>query len=122
MWQPNSRQWRLIWALAVVVVIAWPGENGSLAAKGVRWLADPSGSLPQLPGPLAMGLDDNADAVAVHDAEEAEYYRVVASSAIARARLRLKELNDPFDPTTERQLLIGLSVLGALLVWRVGST
>ena len=122
MWQPNKRQWALIWLLAVFVLLAWPAENGSLAVKTVRWLADPAGTLPQLPGPLAMGLDDNADAVAVHDAEEAEYYRVSASSSLARARLRLKDLNDPFDPTTERQLLVGIAVLGALLVWRIGGS
>jgi hypothetical protein len=122
-WQPNKRQWWLIWPLALFVLVAWPAHNGSLAVKAVRWLADPSGSLPQLPGPLAMGLDDNADAVAVHDAEEAEYYRLSASSGFARLRLRLRDATDPFDPTTERQLLSGIAVLGILLVWRLaGST
>jgi hypothetical protein len=121
-WQPTKKQWTLIWPIAVFVLLAWPAANGSLAVKTVRWLADPGGSLPQLPGPLAMGLDDNADAVAVHDAEEAEYYRVSASSGLARLRLRLKEVTDPFDPTTERQLLVGIVVIGALIVWRLGST
>jgi hypothetical protein len=118
--QPNKGQWRLIWPLAIFVLLAWPAENGSLAVKGVRWLADPRGTLPELPAPLAMELDDNADAVAEHDAAEAEYYRVTASSAWARTRLRLKELNDPFDPTTERQLLIGIAMIGGLLVWKRG--
>jgi hypothetical protein len=66
--------------------------------------------------------DDNADAVAVHDAEEAEYYRLAASSGLARTRLRVKELNDPFDQTTERQLLVGIAVIGALFVWRLGGS
>ena len=112
----------MIWPLAVFVLFAWPAQNGSLAVKTVRWLADPSGALPQLPGPLAMGLDDNADAVAAHDAEEAEYYRLSASSRVARLRLRLKEAADPFDPTTERQLLSGIAVIGVLLVWRLSSS
>ena len=122
MWQPNKLQWRLIWPLALLLLLAWPAENGSLAVKGVRWLADPRGTLPQLPAPLAMELDDNADAVAEHDAQEQEYYRVVASSSWARTRLKLKELNDPFDVTTGRQLLIGMVVIGALVVWKRRST
>ena len=119
-WQPNKRQWRLLWPLAIFVLLAWPTENGSLAVKTVRWLADPRGMLPRLPPPLSMELDDNADAVAEHDAAEQEYYRVAASSGWARTRLRLRDLNDPLDTTTERQLLVGVVVLGALLVWRSG--
>src|SRR5437899_7513913 len=103
MWQPTNKQWRLIWPFAIFLLLAWPAENGSLAVKGIRWLADPSGTLPELPPPLSMELGDNADAVAEHDAQEQEYYRVVASSGSARTRLRLKELNDPFEPTTQRQ-------------------
>ena len=69
-----------------------------------------------------MGLDDNADAVAAHDAEEAEYYRLVSTSGFARLRLRLKELNDPLDQTTERQLLVGIAVMGALGIWKLGGS
>jgi len=119
-WQPNSRQWWLIWPLAIFVLLAWPAENGSLAVKGVRWLADPRGTLPHLPAPLAMELDDNADAVAEHDAQEAEYYRVTASSGWARTRLRLKDVNDPFDPATQRQVIVGIALIGVLLVWKIG--
>jgi hypothetical protein len=121
MWQPTRKQWRLIWPLAIFVLLAWPAENGSLAVKTIRWLADPSGTLPTLPPPLSMELGDNADAVAEHDAQEQEYYRVVGSSDWARRRMRLKELNDPFEPSTARQLLVGIVVIGALIVWRVGS-
>ena len=106
----------------MVVLLAWPAENGSLGAKTIRWLADPTVSLPEFPGPLPMGLGDNADAVAAHDAQEAEYYRLAASSSIARMRLRLKVISDPLDPTTERQLLVGIAVIGGLIVWRLGST
>jgi hypothetical protein len=118
-WQPGKTQWRLMWALAIVLLLAWPAGDGSLGVKTIRWLADPRGMLPQLPPPLSMELDDNADAVAEHDAAEQEYYSVAASSGWARTRLRLKELTDPLDVTTERQILVGIGVLGALLVWRV---
>ena len=110
-----------MWPLAIFVLLAWPAANGSLGVKAVRWLADPRGMLPRLPPPLSMELDDNADAVAEHDAAEQEYYRVAASSGWARTRLRLNELADPLDVTTERQILVGVGVLGALLVWRNGS-
>ena len=122
MWQPTRAQWRLIWPLAIFVLLAWPAENGSLAVKALRWLADPRGTLPTLPGPLSMELGDNADAVAEHDAQEQEYYRVTQSSGWARTRMRLKEATDPFDAATQRQLVVGISVLAALGVWRLGRT
>jgi MYXO-CTERM domain-containing protein len=31
----------------------------------------------------------------------------------------LKTAGDPFDPTTERQILVALAVLAALAVWRL---
>ena len=40
-WQPNSSQWRLIWILAIVIVLFWPGQqNRSLAIKALNWVAD----------------------------------------------------------------------------------
>jgi hypothetical protein len=110
-----------MWPLAILLLLAWPAENGSLGVKTIRWLADPRRTLPQLPAPLSMELDDNADAVAEHDAAEQEYYRMASSSGWMRTRLRLKELSDPLDVATERQILVGVGVLGALLVWRSGS-
>jgi hypothetical protein len=104
------------------VLLAWPAENGSLAVKAVQWLADPRETLPGLPTPLTMELGDNADAVAEHDAEEAEYYRLRATSGLARMRLRMKEISDPLDPATERQLLVGIAVIGALAVWKIGGS
>jgi len=121
-WQPSKKQWRVIWPLAIFALLAWPAANGSLAVKSVRWLADPNGTLPHLPPPLSMEMGDNGDAVAEHDAEEQAYYAVAAGSGWTRTRLRLAELNDPFDPATERQLLIGILVIGGLLVWRIGNT
>ena len=120
MWQPNTSQWRVIWVVAVVLILMWPAESGrSLATKAANWLADPTNSLPALPAQLPIGLDDNGDAVAAHDAEEAEYYRAYSSSRVTRLRMMLKTAADPFDPSTERQILAGAGILSALFVWRL---
>ena len=120
MWQPNTAQWRVIWIVAVLLILGWPPDQGrSLAMKAANWLADPTNSLPALPDQLPIGLDDNADAVAVHDAQEAEYYRQYASSSVTRLRMTLKVATDPFDPSTERQILAGIGILSALAVWRL---
>src|SRR5881397_3915118 len=76
-------------------------------------------SLPALPDQLPIGLDDNGDAVAAHDAQEAEYYRQYANSGVTRLRMTLKVASDPFDPSTERQILAGIGILSALAVWRL---
>jgi hypothetical protein len=120
MWQPNRAQWSIIWTVAVLLVLGWPPETGrSLLVKAVNWCADPGGSLPALPRPLPMGLDDNGDAVAAHDLEEAEYYRVHDRSRLTRWQMTLKDMGEPLDPSTERQLLAGVAVLSALGVWRL---
>jgi hypothetical protein len=120
MWQPNKAQWRVIWVVAVVLILGWPADNGrNLATKAANWLADPTHSLPEMPAQLPIGLDDNGDAVAAHDALEAEYYRAYSSSWLTRLRMRLKTAADPFDPSTERQILAGVGILSALLVWRL---
>jgi hypothetical protein len=75
--------------------------------------------LPAMPEPLPIALDDNGDAVAEHDALAAEYYRQFQSSALTRFRLKLKEARDPFDPSTERQILAGIGIVSALAVWRI---
>ena len=119
-WQPNTAQWRVIWIVAVVSILCWPSESGrSLAVKAANWLADPNNSLPSLPSQLPIGLDDNGDAVAAHDAEEAEYYRAYTSSRVTRLRMTLKTASDPLDPSTERQILAGVGILSALAVWRL---
>jgi hypothetical protein len=105
------------------MILGWPPDHGrNLALKAVNWLADPSDSLPELPGPLPMGLDDDGDAVAVHDAQEAEYYRAFTSTNTTRLRMTLKTAADPFDPSTERQILTGIAILSALAVWRLDKT
>jgi hypothetical protein len=120
MWQPNHKQWSIIWGVALLTVVAWPpGQGRSLVMKVVNWSADPNGSLPRLPGPLPMSLDDDGDAVAAHDARETEYYRYYESSATARWRLKMKVAADPFDQSTQRQLLAGVAVFAILAVWRM---
>jgi hypothetical protein len=120
MWQPNRAQWSIIWTVAALLVLAWPPDAGrSLAVKIVNWVVDPTGALPALPPPLPMGLDDNGDAVAAHDTQESEYYRVRDRSRTLRWRMDLKTAGEPLDPSTERQLLVGVAVLSALGVWRL---
>ena len=120
-WQPNTAQWRIIWIVAVVMILAWPPDKGrSLGMKVVNWIVDPANSLRTPPPPLPPGLDDDGDAVTAHDAETAEYYEQYQSSALTRLRMRLKVASDPFDPSTERQILAGIGVLSALTVWRMG--
>lgn len=121
--QPNKAQWRVIWVVAIFLVAAWPGDaDRSLALKAVSWLADPMNHLPARPADLSMELDDDADAVAAHDSQLADYDALHDSHSIfMRLRMRLKEVSEPFDPTTERQILVGLGVIGALAAWRLGA-
>jgi hypothetical protein len=120
MWQPSTAQWRIIWPVALLLVAVWPADQDrSLAMKAVNYLVDPAGSLPILPGPLAIEVEDDTDAVAEHDAVTMEYDRLYDTSRWMRTRLELKVARDPFNPTTERQLLVGLGVVAALLVWRL---
>lgn len=120
MWQPNTAQWRVIWIVAVLLILCWPADNGrSLGVKLVNWSADPLHSLPRMPEPLPIALDDNGDAVAEHDALAAEYYRQYQNSAWTRFRMNLKAATVPFDPSTQRQILAGIAILSALVVWRI---
>ena len=121
MWQPNSSQWRLIWALVTVIVLFWPGQqNHSLAIKALNWAADPMNNLPRMPGNFSMEDGEDTEVVAAHDMQEAEYERAYASSKLERLRLRLRDMQEPLDPSTQQQVLIAIAVLGSLLVWRLG--
>lgn len=120
MWQPNRAQWRVIWIVAILMIVAWPlRDEGSLGLKAVRWLADPRNELPAIPDPLPMGLGDDGDAVAEHDRRLQEYYEFEDRSAINRLRLRLKNAGEPLEPGTERQVLVGLGILAALGIWKL---
>jgi hypothetical protein len=119
-WQPNATQWKIIWIVAVFLILSWPPDKGrSLGVKIANWLADPRNTLPTMPAPLPIALDDNGDAVTEHDALEAEYYRQYQGSGVKHFRMMLKEATDPFDPSTERQILAGIGILSALAVWRI---
>lgn len=123
MWQPNRSQWIVICFVAVLLVLAWPPDRGhgsSLGLKVVRWMVDPSAALPALAPPLPPGVGDDGDAVAAHDALEAEYFRLYNSSSWVRRRMDIKAWSDPFDPTTERQWLVAIAAGAALLTWRLG--
>ena len=123
MLQPSRAQWFVICATVAVLILAWPPDRGhgsSLLIKGIHWIVDPAGALPPLPPPLPPGLGDNGDAVAEHDAIEAEYYRLYNSSAFTRWRMNMKAGVDPFDPTTERQVLVASAAIAALAIWRLG--
>ena len=122
MWQPIPKQWRLIWPLAILILLSWPVDGGSLAVKGVRWLADPSGSLPQLPGSARDGSRRQRRCSCRARCRGGGVYRFVSTSGFARLRLRLKELNDPLDQSTERQLFVGIAVMGALGIWKLGGS
>ena len=120
MWQPSRRQWAIIWPVALLVVLAWPPAAGrSLGTKLVNRAADPRASLPELPPALPMGLDDDGDVVAEHDMLETAYLQARERSALTRWRMDLRDGGDPLDPSTQRQLLVGLVVAAALAVWRL---
>lgn len=129
MWQPSPRQWSLIWTLAIVVVLAWPPGDPvqgqppahSLGVTLIRWLADPLGSLPTLPPPLPMAMDDDGDAVTAYDQQVQAYQQARERSAMNRWRMDLVNASDPFAPATQRQLLVALAVAGALIVWQMNT-
>ena len=120
MWQPSRAQWAIIWPITLVVVLAWPPDRGrSLGMKAVNSAVDPSGALPVVPPALPMGLDDDGDAVTEHDTQLTAYYQAREQSAMTRVRMDLKNATDPLDTSTQRQLLVGLVVIAALVVWRM---
>lgn len=112
----RRRAW-LLFLVAVLIVVAWPPERGtSLAIKATRFAVDPAGTLPFLPEQLDFGLSDDPQAVELRDELVRRYDVAIASGPLTRARLALKTAVDPFDKTTERQLLLLLGVVVAFLV------
>lgn len=126
MFHPTRAQWILVCAIAGVLVLCWPPDRGhgsNLLLKVVHGAVDPAGSLPVLPPALPPGLGDDGDAVSAHDAMEAEYYSRRNSAAMTRWRMDVKAAGDPFDPTTERQILIAgaVVVIAAMFLARPSS-
>jgi hypothetical protein len=119
MWQPNTRQWWVLLAVALLIVVIWPpSSDRSLAVKFVNWVVDPGGRLPTLPGPLAFGQGDDPAAVDAHDLQTRMYDELYERGGWTRTRLELKVARDPFNPSTERQLLVAIGVVTAFVVWR----
>ena len=106
--------------MTLVVALAWPPQEGkSLATKFVNWIVDPTHQLPILPPQLPLGMGDDPDAVNIHDLQVRRYDLLYAQGGWTRKRLELKVADDPFDPTTTRQLLIGVAAVVGLIVWRM---
>ena len=119
MWQPSNFQWWILVVVALLVVAAWPsGDDKSLALKFVNWAVDRNNELPTLPGELDMASGDDADAVQAHDSQENAYYDLYDRGGWMRRRLLLKVAGEPLNPATERQMLAGVGVAVAFLVWR----
>jgi hypothetical protein len=119
MWQPSSRQWWTLLVVALLIVALWPpSEDRSLAVKFVNWVVDPGDRLPTLPGPLAFGQGDDPAAVEAHDLQTRMYDELYAKGGWTRTRLELKVARDPFNASTERQLLIAFGVITGFIVWR----
>jgi hypothetical protein len=111
--------WWTLLVTALLIVGAWPPERGqSLLLKGVHRAADPTGSLPFLPEQLDFGLSDDPQAVELRDELVRRYDVALASGPLARARLKLKVVDDPFDRATERQILLVFGVVMAFVVMR----
>jgi hypothetical protein len=122
MWRPSNVQWWVLFAVTLLVVVAWPPQDDkSLAAKFVNWAVDPMQQLPILPPPLPLGMGDDPDAVNAHDLQVREYDWLFMQGGWTRKRLALKVANDPFDPMTTRQLLIGIAAVVGFIVWRINS-
>jgi hypothetical protein len=123
MFKPTNAQWWFLVIVALLIVFVWPpGEDRSLAAKLVNWAVDPRDELPVFPSQLALGLGDDPDAVAAHDMVVQQYDTLWAKGGWTRKRLELKVARDPFNPSTERQLLTAIAVLTALIAWRMKTT
>jgi hypothetical protein len=111
--------WGVLFATTLVIVAAWPPAEGrSLIVKTLNWVVDPADTLPVLPPQLGYGLSDDVHAVEMRDAIVRRYDELYNSSALTRTRLEWKVARDPFDPVTERQLLLIVGVVVGFLVFR----
>ena len=107
-------------AFAVLLVCLWPPANErSLAIKFVNWAVDPRDELPVLPAPFALGAGDDPDTVAEHDMQVQAYDTLYAKGGWTRRRLEWKVARDPFNPATERQVILALGIVTAFVFWRL---
>lgn len=118
MFEPTRRRRLVLLGISLLLIFCWPPDRGpNLLFRAMHWAVDPTDALPTLPAALPPGLGDDGDAVAAHDAIEAEYYRLYNSSPFTRWRMDMKVKSDPFDPTYERQILVAGAVLAAIMYW-----
>jgi hypothetical protein len=121
-WQPINSQWWTLLIGALFFVVAWPpADDRSLAMKLVNWAVDPYERLPTLPPPYGAGEGDDLEAVNAHDLQTRMYDELYNKGGWTRLRLDLKVARDPFNPATERQLLVAVGVVTGFLVWRFGA-
>ena len=119
--RPTNFQWCFLLIVALLIVFLWPPrDHKSLAVKLVNWVVDPWDELPVLPDQLPLGAGDDPEAVSIHDIQTQQYDALYQRGGWTRTRLELKVANDPLDPSTERQVLTGIAVVTAFLVWRWG--
>lgn len=103
-----------VFLTALFIVAAWPPDNGrSLLMKGVNWAVDPADTLPFLPPQLNFGLSDDPQAVEIRDELVHRYDVAFNSGVFTRWRLTMKVAEDPFEPTTSRQVLLVFGVVVA---------
>ena len=136
MWQPNRAQWRTIWILAVLVTTTWsPREGRSLAIKAINWAAEPEDGA--MPPPDLQALPKSLPTFTGSDGKK--YYEVPGMtpiavedltptwppestrSAIHRFRHRWAVREAFTDRDTDRQLLVGIVILGVLCLWRLSA-
>jgi hypothetical protein len=119
MWQPNKLQWWVLVIVALFIACAWPpSDDKSLAMKFVNWAVDPRGELHVMPPPFTFANGDDPETVTEHDAQSLNYGLLYLKGGWIRRRLELKVADDPFNRSTERQLLVALGMLTVFLVWR----
>jgi hypothetical protein len=117
--RPSDRAWWLLLAIGLAVILAWPPQQGrSLALTLLTRIVDPDNSLPILPPQLAIGMGDDVEAVERRDAMVRRYDEMYGRGGLTRWRMDMKVARDPFNPTTERQVLLLFGVVAAFLVWR----
>jgi hypothetical protein len=117
----RGRWWALL-ITALLIVGLWPPDGDrSLAVKVTNWVVDPGNTLPVLPPQLGYGVGDDPQAVEERDAAVRHYDALYAEGGWMRRRLQLKVAGDPFNRATTRQVLLGLGILVAFVVWRKGN-
>ena len=119
--RPSTRGWWILLLASLAIVVLWPPQaDRSLVVKFVNWIVDPADTLPILTPQLEMGMGDDPQMVEFRDSIVQRYDSMYSRGGLTRTRMDLKVARDPFNPTTERQLLLVFGVVVGFLVWRFG--